>query len=82
MRGIENDASGIEMTFTAIGNAAQKYQKYRTGSPRRNVMLVVVSDEVGNDESQADATLALCRRKRCRFTSWVCRRRLAAARRW
>jgi von Willebrand factor type A domain len=63
VRGIENDASGVEMTFTAIGNAAQKYQKYRTGSPRRNVMLVVISDEAGDDESQCDATLALCRRQ-------------------
>lgn len=63
VRGIENDASGIEMTFTAIASAAQKYQKYRAESPRRNVMLVVISDEVGNDESQAEAALALCRRQ-------------------
>ena len=62
VRGIENDASGVEMTFTAISNAAQKYQKYRAGGPRRNVLLVVITDEVGNDESQLDATLSLCRR--------------------
>ncbi len=62
LRGIENDASGIELTFTAVTSAAQKYQKYRVASPRRNVMLVVFSDETGNDESQSDATLALCRR--------------------
>lgn len=61
--GIENDPSGVEMTFTAIGRVAKKYQTYRTQSPRRNVMIIVFSDEVGDDgEQQLDNTLSLCRR--------------------
>lgn len=63
IRGIENDPSGVEMTFTAIGMVAKKYQHFRTQAPRRNVMIIVFSDEVGDDgEQQLDNTLSLCRR--------------------
>jgi hypothetical protein len=60
--GIENDPSGVERVFTAVGTAAQKYAKYRHEAPRRNVMLVIVSDEVGDDENRMEEALALCRR--------------------
>lgn len=61
--GIENDPSGIEMTFSAVGIAAKRFQNFRTQSPRRNVMIIVFSDEVGDDaEQQLDNTLSLCRR--------------------
>lgn len=62
VEGIENDASGIEMVFNAVGMAAKKYQTFRTQAPRRNVMFVVVSDEVGDDEVQMESALSLCRR--------------------
>ncbi|HWB12312.1 MAG TPA: vWA domain-containing protein [Pirellulales bacterium] len=63
INGIENDPSGTEMTFTAVGMVAKKYQHFRTQSPHRNVMIIVFSDEVGDDaEQQLDNTLALCRR--------------------
>lgn len=61
--GIENDPSGVEMTFTAVGMVAKKYQHFRTQSPHRNVMIIVFSDEVGDDaEQQLDNTVAACRR--------------------
>lgn len=60
--GIENDPSGMEMVFGAIGSAVKKYQSFRTERPRRNVMVVVVSDEVGDDEARLDECLAVCRR--------------------
>ncbi|HVA45562.1 MAG TPA: vWA domain-containing protein [Pirellulales bacterium] len=61
--GIENDPSGVEMTFTAVGMVAKKFQHFRTQSPRRNVMIIVFSDEVGDDaEQQLDNSLSLCRR--------------------
>lgn len=59
---IEDDPSGVEMVFTAVGMAAQRFQRLRTQSPQRNVMLIVASDEVGDDESQVDAVATLCRR--------------------
>jgi hypothetical protein len=58
---IENDPSGVELTFTAIGMAVQKYQSFRVQG-HRNVMLVMFSDEVGDDEDRLDAALVLCRR--------------------
>ena len=60
---IENDPSGVEMTFTAVGMVAKKFQNFRTQAPRRNVMIIVFSDEVGDDgEQQLDNTLSICRR--------------------
>ncbi len=59
---LENDPSGKEMTFTAVAMAAKKYQSFRTQAPRRNVMIIVFSDEVGDDEPQLENTLTMCRR--------------------
>lgn len=53
------DDSGVELTFTAVRAAARKAQEVRAG---RNVMLVVFTDEVGNDEQLADETAEYCRR--------------------
>lgn len=60
--GIENDPSGMEMTFTAVATAAKKYQSFRVQSPRRNVLLIVFSDEVGDDDAQLETAVAICRR--------------------
>jgi hypothetical protein len=60
--GIENDPSGVEMTFTAVAMAAKKYQSFRVQAPRRNVLLIVFSDEVGDDDAQLENAVSLCRR--------------------
>jgi len=57
------DESGIELTFTAVAEAARKYQKFRSSSPRRNVLLIVVTDEAGNDEDRLEAAVDLCKRQ-------------------
>ena len=54
------DDSGIEMTFTAVRKAAEEARIFRTSSPRRNVMIIVFTDEVGNDQDQADLTAKFC----------------------
>jgi hypothetical protein len=54
------DESGVEMTFTAIRGAAQEASIFRR-APRRNVMIVVFTDEVGNDQNEADKTASFCR---------------------
>ena len=65
--GIERDDSGIERVFTAVSMVAQQFQKYRirdpeTKKPMRNVMLIVFSDEAGNDQGLLDPTVRICRR--------------------
>ena len=59
---IEQDNTGNERVFSAVFAAAQKYRKYRTQAPRRNVMFVVFTDEVGDDQAGLDQTVNLCRK--------------------
>lgn len=58
---IENDASGQENTFTAVGTSAEYFASWRT-QKRRNVMLIAVTDEVGTDERRLDEALAVVQR--------------------
>jgi hypothetical protein len=54
------DDSGVEMTFTAIRNAANEASVFRR-APRKNVLIIAFTDEVGNDQNEADKTAAFCR---------------------
>ncbi len=64
--GIELDSSGVEMTFSALYLAAERYKSFRVSKgdkgPERNVMLIVVTDERGDDVQGADKTIDLCRK--------------------
>lgn len=67
VRGIEMDDTGVERVFSATYKAAKEYAKYRltTSSqtePERNVMLIVVSDEVGDDQLGMEETIKMVRR--------------------
>ena len=64
---IPTDDSGVERVFTAVYLASQKYKPFRdrdpvTKEPKRNVMLIVVSDEAGEDIDGMEKTIAQCRR--------------------
>lgn len=64
---IEADSSGVEMVFTAVQMATTRFRKYRALDPAtadvaRNVLFVVFSDEVGDDQEQLDSTVRSCRR--------------------
>lgn len=59
---IPTDKTGVEMTFSAVYQAAEKFKDYRLKEPRRNVMFVVFTDEVGDDEQGLDATVSICRK--------------------
>lgn len=59
--GIKTDPSGIEHTFQAVSQSIERYRPFRTQLPGRNVMLVVFTDEVGDDEIELDRTVALAR---------------------
>lgn len=56
------DDSGIEMTFAAIRAAAETARIFRTSAPKKNVMVVAFTDEVGNDQQLADQTAQYCRK--------------------
>ena len=56
------DDSGVEMTFAAIRAAADSARIYRTSAPKKNVMVVAFTDEVGNDQQLADQTAQYCRK--------------------
>jgi len=59
------DTSGIERPFTAVELAADRYKTLRRTSgsgPSRNVLLVVVTDERGDDIERLEPAIASCRR--------------------
>lgn len=60
----EDDAGrGVENVFAAVGLAAQKFRTYRSvKNGKRNVMLVVFTDETGNDVGRLDETVDICRK--------------------
>ena len=62
---IERDSTGIENVMEAVVTAAKDHQAFRkidrsTGQPKANVMLVVVSDEAGDDVEHLDETVRAC----------------------
>jgi hypothetical protein len=63
---ISLDESGIERVFSAVYKAAEKFKRYRSPStglgPERNVMLIAVTDERGNDAVGLEPTIKLCRK--------------------
>jgi hypothetical protein len=55
------DRSGVENTFLAVLRCAEEYTQYAL-KDRRNVMIIVFTDEKGDDEKTADAAIAACRK--------------------
>lgn len=64
IEGIQNDLTGMEHIFNAVKLIAERYRRYRQGpeSQRRNVLVVIFTDECGDDQDIADATTLLCQR--------------------
>ena len=61
IRSIPVDDSGAEKTFSAVIDAAGYCRVFRTTQPRHNVMIIVFTDEVGNDQNRADEAVQSCR---------------------
>jgi hypothetical protein len=62
---IERDDTGIENVMTAVLDAAKQYAPLRkisrsTGEPERNVLLIIVSDEAGDDTQRVDEAVQVC----------------------
>jgi hypothetical protein len=63
LESIELDRSGIEYPFTAIYEAARRFGHLRSGPQKRNVMLIAVTDEVGDDQATTlEKAVRICRR--------------------
>jgi hypothetical protein len=56
------DPSGRENVFQSIGFLAQRFRHHRLARPRRNVMIVVFTDEAGDDIEALDAAVEICRK--------------------
>lgn len=67
VRKMPKDDSGVERVFSALYTAANKFKHYRLQDdgrePKRNVMLIVLTDEAGDDASTGlEETVKVCRR--------------------
>lgn len=62
VRAIGDDAGGQENVFQSVGFLAEKFRHQRLAKPRRNVMIVVFTDEAGDDIDALDATVDVCRK--------------------
>lgn len=61
VRKMKDDTSGKEMTLTAIMTAANKFLSYRL-KMKRNVMIIVVTDERGDDFQNIESELVKLRK--------------------
>lgn len=60
VRSIKNDDSGREFVFSAVGAVVKKWSKFRRASDKHNCMVVVVTDERGDDYKKLEEVAALC----------------------
>lgn len=66
IREIQRDDSGLENVMAAVMMAANRYKGLHkidsdTGKRKRDVLLIVVSDEAGDDGALADQAIQVCR---------------------
>jgi hypothetical protein len=62
VRAVRDDPGGQENVFQAVGFLAEKFRHQRLAKPRRNVMIVIFTDEAGDDVQALDATVEVCRK--------------------
>ncbi|MEM9411566.1 MAG: vWA domain-containing protein, partial [Planctomycetota bacterium] len=65
MKSIQRDTSGIENVFSAVMRCARDFADFRkvnraTGKRKRNVKIVILSDEAGDDGDLADQAIKVC----------------------
>jgi hypothetical protein len=63
IRDVPQDESGVESTFTTVAEIVSKWGRYRGPENRTyHTMVIVVTDEVGDDEARLDDAIAVSRR--------------------
>ncbi|TWT86189.1 hypothetical protein Mal64_39300 [Pseudobythopirellula maris] len=64
VRSIADDPSGEENVFSAVLEAVREHRRHRLSKPRRHVMVIVVTDEAGDDDARLDEAVSYCRKMR------------------
>lgn len=62
VRAIDDDQSGDEYVFQAVSFVANKFRQQWLQSPKRNVMIVVFTDEAGDDVQALDSAVEVCQK--------------------
>jgi hypothetical protein len=60
VRSIKNDDSGREYVFEAVGQVVKKWAKFRSYPNKHNCMVVIVTDERGDDFEKIETVAAYC----------------------
>ncbi len=60
VRGIADDDSGEEKVFTAVKMVVDKFKRFRSARDRHNCMIVIVTDERGDDFVAVEEVAAYC----------------------
>lgn len=63
VRAVSADDSGRENVFGGVLAAVEHHRRYRTRKAGRNVMIVVVTDESGDDVGLVDQAIDVCRKR-------------------
>ncbi len=62
IRAVPMDTSGVETTFGTVAEIVKKYHSFKDGEGRPyHLMVIVVTDEVGDDESRLEEAIATAR---------------------
>ncbi|WLD11650.1 vWA domain-containing protein [Planctellipticum variicoloris] len=61
VRGLKSEDAGTENVFSAVTAVANKWQNQAT-TMRRNVMIIVVTDEAGSDPQMLEQAIVQCKR--------------------
>jgi hypothetical protein len=60
IRTVQDDETGTENVFATVIDVLKRWEKYRTAD-RRNVMVIVLTDEKGDDEVKVEEAIALAK---------------------
>lgn len=58
---VKLDDSGVESTFQTVADVAKRYGRFQKDDQRYQVMMVVVTDEVGDDEDRLEPAITAAR---------------------
>lgn len=61
MRSVPDDETGVENVFSALTASVNQYKPYRTRE-RRKMMVVIWTDESGDDVDRLEESISVCRR--------------------
>src|SRR5262249_22138581 len=63
IREVPQDETGVESTFTTVAEVVTKWGRYKGAQNRPyHTMVIVVTDEKGDDEARLEEAIAVCRR--------------------